>query len=724
MANSYNDFSNDAYTILKKATMASRKFYHTFCGTPHLFLSLFSFLREANVNQNERYIPVWSFMKNEFDKYGINGSTFKECFLKYFAEGVEPAPGSTFECTTDREYMSVVNNLKRKALQEERAQEVEDLIMELFSDKSFTLYTIISDIAGGDDKADTLYDAINRKFIKKVAREIADLEEISELTNLNKYVAEHPITAIGSDDPVSQIEMALSGRSINSAILVGPAGTGKTTFVYEFVQRVNEGNVPDHLKDLIIYQLDPASLIAGTKFRGEFEQKLTNIIDVVKTKPNVVLFIDEGHMLVNLGDSTDGSTSAGNIIKPYITRGELRMILATTNDEYTKHILPNKAFARRFHEVKINEPSKEETREILIGLLPVETEFFSREIQLELVDRIVDLANKYSLELANPAKSINMLELACAYSKVFEEKNTEVIVNDIIQSIRLKYDIYISENKYADTEASLSSYILGQDNPIKQICRNLKIVERNIVDKDRPLMSMMFCGSTGVGKTEACKIIARNFFGSENNLIKINCGEYSDQTATNKLTGASAGYIGYDEEPELISQIRQHPNSLVLFDEIEKAHPDVMKILLNILDSGEMTDNKGNHVSFRNAIIIFTTNLGCTHNTGKNVGMGVIKTVEDKDRNIMSAIKGFFTPEFLGRMDDIVMFNSLTNDIAETLIERYRKQYCEAADIDVQLNEDDIKAIIKDAKIETAGARGLKRAVRKQLVVAEERENA
>ena len=429
-------------------------------------------------------------------------------------------------------------------------------------------------------------------------------------------------------------------------------------------------------------------------------------------------------MLVNLGDSTDGATSAGNIIKPYITRGELRMILATTNDEYTKHILPNKAFARRFHEVKINEPSKEETREILIGLLPVETEFFSREIQLELVDRIVDLANKYSLELANPAKSINMLELACAYSKVFEEKNTEVIVNDIIQSIRLKYDIYISENKYADTEASLSSYILGQDNPIKQICRNLKIVERNIVDKDRPLMSMMLCGSTGVGKTEACKIIARIFFGSENNLIKINCGEFSDKTAVNKITGSAHGYVGFDNEPELISQIRQHPNSLVLFDEIEKAHPDVMKILLNILDSGEMTDNKGNHVSFRNAIIVFTTNLGCTHNTGKNVGMGVIKTVEDKDRNIMSAIKGFFTPEFLGRMDDIVMFNSLTNDIAETLIERYRKQYCEAADIDVQLNEDDIKAIIKDAKIETAGARGLKRAVRKQLVVAEERENA
>ena len=454
----------------------------------------------------------------------------------------------------------------------------------------------------------------------------------------------------------------------------------------------------------------------------DFEQKLTNIIEIVKTKPNVVIFVDEGHMLVNLGDSSDGATSAGNIIKPYITRGELRMILATTNDEYTKHILPNKAFARRFHEVKINEPTAEETREILIGLLPVETKFFSREIQLDLVDRIINLASKYSLELANPAKSINMLELACAYSKVFEEKNTEVIVNDIIQSIRLKYDIYISENKYADTQKELTTFLLGQDEPLKQVCRNLRVVERNIVDTDRPMMSMMFCGSTGVGKTEACKIIAKNFFGSEKNLIKINCGEYNDRTATNKLTGASAGYVGYDDEPELISQIRQHPNSLVLFDEIEKAHPDVMKILLNILDGGEMTDNKGNHVSFRNAIIVFTTNLGCTHTTGKNVGMGVVKTMEDKDRNIMSAIRGFFTPEFLGRMDDIVVFNSLTNDIAETLIERYRKQYCETADIDVQLNEDDIKAIIKDAKIETAGARGLKRAVRKQLVVAEERE--
>ena len=276
----------------------------------------------------------------------------------------------------------------------------------------------------------------------------------------------------------------------------------------------------------------------------DFEEKLMNIIDVVKEHPEVILFCDEGHTLVNAGGTSDGSQSAGNIIKPYITRGEIQLILCTTAEEYTKYILPEKAFARRFHEVKISEPTSAETMEILRGLLPVENKYFNRKIQEELLERIVYLSDKYTLDQANPAKAINMLELACAYSKVFEEKDEYVDVDAVINSIKLRFNIYISKDKLNDTEKDLKKEILGQEKPISQIMRDLKIVERGITDKDKPQISMLFCGATGTGKTETAKLIAKNFFGSEDSLIKVNCGELSSEMDVSKLTGASSGYVG------------------------------------------------------------------------------------------------------------------------------------------------------------------------------------
>lgn len=333
-----------------------------------------------------------------------------------------------------------------------------------------------------------------------------------------------------------------------------------------------------------------------------------NLLQIVKAHPEVVLFIDECHTFLKLGSGSDDAGGAGDIIKPYITRGELQLIMATTNEECTKYIDADKAFARRFHKVLIQEPSKEDMVEILTGILPVETEYFKKDIQTHLVDEIIELADKYTLDQANPAKAINMLELACAYAKVFEEKKSNVDLNDVIQSVKLKYAIYISDNKLKATHDELFNQLLGQDRALNQLCRDLSTVDKGLCDPEKPLFSMLLAGPTGTGKTASAKIIAKQYFGSEKNLVKINMSEYSSEMDVSKLVGASSGYIGYDDEPYLIKQVRQYPNSVVLFDECEKAHPSVWKVLLNILDEGEMTDNKGNRVSFRN-----TWEFSCTY---------------------------------------------------------------------------------------------------------------
>ena len=449
------------------------------------------------------------------------------------------------------------------------------------------------------------------------------------------------------------------------------------------------------------------------------EERVTNLLEVLKQNKNVILFIDEIHTLMNLGSGSDGSQSVGNLIKPYMTRGEISIIAATTSEEYTKYILPDKAFSSRFFEVKIQEPNNAEVKEILKGLLPVETEFFKKDIQLELVDRVIDLANKYTINDANPRKSIKMLELACAHAAVFEAEKKEVTIDNIIEAVRLSYNTYISKNKLEDTRRELFNTLLGQDKPLNQILRDLKLVDMGVIDEDRPLYSVLLAGSSGTGKTEACKIIAKNYFGSEENLIKVNCGEFGNETDATKLTGSSAGYVGYDDEPALIRSIRERPNALVLFDEFEKAHRNVQKVLLNILDTGEMKDNKGNRVSFKNAIIVFTTNLGCNKDTNKAVGSGLIKTVKDTSNQIEKAIQDFMSPEFLGRLDDIVYYNSLTDDIYNTLINRYLNDYNKRSGLNVSFDESDIKKIKEESKIETQGARGLRKAVRKQICEVE-----
>lgn len=719
-------YSEHLYSVLQKAGFQSKKYFQTFCGTPHLFLSMFAFL--ASNKEDERYANTYNVLKETLNKYNVNGQAFEKSFLQFCPKGEAPAEGEEFSINTDREYTKIADTLKRRAIKEKRSMEIEDLVLELFAEPSLMIRDIFNDITGSDSETEKMYQEVVKAFKVVAVPEIEELEQMEGiLTNLNKWVKDNPRTVIGGDSKVQKIEMGLSGRTLKNVVLLGPAGTGKTEFVYEFVQRIIKGDVPSQFKDKVVYQLDPSALIAGTKYRGDMEERLTNLLEILKEhKDKTILFIDEIHTLMNLGSGSDGSQSVGNLIKPYMTRGEISIIGATTSEEYTKYIIPDKAFSSRLFEVRIQEPSNDEVREILKGLLPVETEYFKKDIQLDLVDKVIELANKYTINDANPRKSIKMLELACAHAAVFEQDKKEVDVDNIIEAVKLSYNTYISKDKLEDTRKELFKTLLGQDAPLNQILRDLKLVDMGVVDLDRPLYSVLLAGPSGTGKTEACKIIAKNYFGSEENLIKIECGSLSDQTASNQLTGSSAGYVGYEDEPFLIKSIRERPNSLVLFDEWEKCHKDVQKVLLNILDTGEMKDNKGNRVSFKNAIIVFTTNLGCNKDTNKATGSGFIKTVKDTSNQIEKAIQDFMSPEFLGRLDDIVYYNALTDDIYNTLINRYLNDYNKRSGLNVSFDESDIEKIKEESKIETQGARGLRKAVRKQVcevIIREEEAN-
>jgi ATP-dependent Clp protease ATP-binding subunit ClpA len=486
--------SQEVEMISQQAGQIAIRNYQNWVGTPHLFLSTTMFLSKNK--DTERFAESYKMLTDILKEYNVKGEKFEEIFLILYP-GLDVG-GERFEVTWHEEGNAVRSQLKRDAIAQRRQMQVEDLIKVLFSDPSYKLRSILEELLGkSTQKVDEMSEKIVQAFnIVATKQEIDALEKIRELTNLNRYVKQHKPVIIGADNAVNQIQMALSGKSIRNAILVGPAGTGKTVSVYEFVNRINNKDVIKKFRDKIVYQLDPGSLVAGTRYRGDFEEKLMNIIKLVKENPEVILFIDEAHMMVKLGDA-EGAASGGNILKPYITRGELQMIWTTTDDEYQKHISKDKALERRFHKINISEPTKQETYQILKGVQPDIEAYFGRKGEDDLVRKVLDYSEKYTLDQANPAKAINMLELAFASSTVFNEDNEIVFTDDVRTAIKVKYDINIADNKTEATAKELKRVLLGQERPLNRVIENLRYIERGLVDPEKPLVSMVFAGPTG-----------------------------------------------------------------------------------------------------------------------------------------------------------------------------------------------------------------------------------
>ncbi|BED92350.1 MAG: chaperone ClpB [Candidatus Paraimprobicoccus trichonymphae] len=614
---------------------------------------------------------------------------------------------------------------------------------------------------------------INNNF-KKIKRKFLDVYCV----NLNKNALNKEIDlVVGREFEIERIIQILSRRTKNNPCLVGEPGVGKTAIAEALALRIVNNQVPFKLKNKEIYLLDLTSLVAGTQFRGQFENRIKNLIEEIKKDGNIILFIDEIHSLVGAGDS-EGSMNAANILKPALSRGKIQVIGATTFNEYRKYIEKDSAFERRFQQVKVLEPNVEKTKDILKGIKNYYENYHRVLVSDDIVNRIVVLSERYITERFLPDKAIDLLDESCAHTALKNKKleeydrlsseieklkseqenlvtpeekkdvdfrylteikynlnklgkkysnlkksvlNNYVTEQDVSEVIEIWTGIpatRIQENEFKkleNLEDNLKSKIIGQDKVIKKIVTAIKR-NRVQINPRRCPASFIFIGYTGVGKTELVKILSAELFDNPDTLIKVDMSEFMEKHSVSRIIGTPPGYVGYDESGQITEKVRQKPYSVVLFDEIEKAHPDVMNILLQVLDEGKITDSHGRTVNFENTIIIMTSNAGS--NNKDLVGFGKNQNELTKEK-ALKAISEFLRPEFISRVDEIVVFNKLTEKdfvkIAELILQEYKK-ILEERNINLEYDSKSTKFLAEKAiKDNKNGARDLRNLTRREV---------
>lgn len=609
----------------------------------------------------------------------------------------------------------------------------------------------------------------SNQSLKQTAQNVKlpNLEKFGkELTTKAVCIAFDPV--IARDKEIERLIQILSRRTKNNPCLIGEAGVGKTAIVEGLAQLIIKGEVPENLETKRIFMLDISQLLAGAKYRGDFEERLKNCIEEVVKAKNVILFIDEMHTLVGAG-AAEGAIDAANIIKPQLARGELQIIGATTFDEYKNYIEKDTALERRFQPIKVNEPSEENSIKILQGIAPKYEEHHKITITNEAIIAAVHMSQRYLSDRFLPDKAIDLIDEACARVRlkagtvnnnpnesinlfndyltgnitklIYTEKTkgenidikkqtkvsqNEITPNDIAEVISSWTGIPIASLTEEETkrllklEEVIGKRVIGQEEAIKSLSSAIRRSRVGLKDPNRPIGSFIFLGPTGVGKTELCKALAECLFATESAITRLDMSEYMEKHTVSKLIGSPPGYIGYNEGGQLTEKIRRNPYSIVLLDEIEKAHPDVFNILLQILEDGFITDSQGRKVSFKNTVIIMTSNLGAKKIIDKkNLGFTI---AENSEKNIKSEIIGElkqqFKPEFLNRIDDTIIFRSLDkNDIkkiAVKLLDELAKKVS-ALGITIVYSNESIEKIASDGFNTSYGARPLRRVISNEV---------
>ena len=629
---------------------------------------------------------------------------------------------------------------------------------------------LFSNLAGGMPKATDEGGDKNPKDKKKKLKFLNNY-----CTNLTQKAREGKLdNVVGRDKEISRVIHILSRRQKNNPCLIGEPGVGKTAIAEGIAQRIVGGDVPFHIKDKELYLLDLTALVAGTQFRGQFESRCKGLVEEVKEQGNVILFIDEVHTLVGTGDN-EGTMNAANILKPSLSRGEIQVIGATTFKEYRKYIEKDSALERRFQPVTVSEPTVEDTITVLKGIKQYYENFHRVKISDDMLRECAVLSERYINDRFLPDKAIDLLDEACACTSIrtpeieeFDALNEELkkhekLVEDYEQKSDPDYEIIAKEkgeilriqnrlkeveetlknvqvteediskvielwtgipaNKIAQTEydkikhlkEALSKRVIGQDEAVDKVAKAIKRTRVQLSKRRRPA-SFIFVGPTGVGKTELVKVLGEELFDATEPLIRVDMTEYMEKHSVSKLIGSPPGYVGYDDAGQLTEKVRRKPYSVILLDEIEKAHPDVMNILLQILDEGRINDSQGRSVSFENTVIVMTSNAG---STDRDTGVGFNKTDSDiaKDK-AMKALRDFLRPEFLGRIDEIVVFNPLTEEnfagIAGLMLDEM-KSPLEEKHISLRYTDEALKAIAHKAYGQKLGARDIRRVIRNEV---------
>ena len=636
---------------------------------------------------------------------------------------------------------------------------------------------------------------LQRAFEQFMTEEVSgeknvELGEISDFaTDLNERAKQGKIDpVIGRQTEIDRVIQILSRRNKNNPVLIGEPGVGKTAIAEGLAQRIINNDVPEILKNSHIISLNMSAVVAGTKYRGEFEERLKKVLDEVKKHDNWILFIDELHTLVGAG-ATEGSMDAANIMKPALARGELHCIGATTLKEYKKYIEKDAALERRFQPVKVGEPTVSDTIAILMGLRDRYEAFHKAKITDEAIKKAVELSSRYITDRFQPDKAIDVIDEASAkvrmeassapdelkqkeeeFSSLQKEKEEAVssqnfekaailrdqskklseeieklkeswkgadhehlvVTEDDIAEVVAKWTgIPLQNLKQKDSERllhledELHKRVIGQEEAVNSVAKAIRRARAGLKDPKRPIGSFLFLGSTGVGKTELARALAESMFGSEKNMIRFDMSEYMEKHEVSRLVGAPPGYVGYEEGGQLTDAVRRNPYSVILFDEVEKAHSDFFNILLQVLDDGRLTDGQGRTVDFTNAVIIMTSNLGSQILSNKDKTMGFLsgKSEGEKEfdkikKSIMEQVKIHFRPEFINRIDEIIVFHPLSKDnlteISKLLLKNVEKKL-ESLKLRIEITDKARDLLISKGTDFEYGARPLKRTIQKEI---------
>ena len=776
-----NLFTPSAKSVLALAQEQAKYFKHQAVGTEHLLLAL---TIEKNGIAN-KVLQQFSITEDDvreeierFTGYGTLDNVDKDTYLPYSPKAKDMLSVAGEEAKRLGATKIGTEHILLALLSDETILSSR-ILMNLNIDLSQARKVILRKLGVSENQDRRRANQRSRKTPEGTPTLDSLARDLTQLARDNRMDP-----TVGRDKEVKRVIQILSRRTKNNPVLIGEPGVGKTAIAEGLAQRIVAGDVPEDMQNKRLMALDMGSLVAGTKYRGEFEDRLKKVIEEIYNDGQVILFIDELHTLIGAGGA-EGAIDASNILKPALARGELQTIGATTLDEYQKYIESDAALERRFATVQVNEPTEDEAKQILLGLRSRYEDHHHVNITDEAVDEAVELSSRYISDRFLPDKAIDLMDEASAkvridkmattttvssdetkLSELSDEREAAILDQRFEEAARLrneelalrekieakpeaptdhKYQLEVTgedvaevvsewtgvpttqlekseQDRLINLEKVLHKRVVGQEEAVSAVSRAIRRARSGLKDPNRPIGSFMFLGPTGVGKTELAKALAEAMFGSEDNMIRVDMSEYMEKYSTSRLIGSAPGYVGYDEGGQLTEKVRQKPYSVVLFDEVEKAHPDVFNLLLQVLDDGFLTDSKGRRVDFRNTILIMTSNLGATTlRDEKTVGFGAEDKADDYEAmadTIRQSLKNAFRPEFLNRIDEVVIFHSLNKEelhqivklMARTLLQRIADQ-----GIQVKITPAAIDVVAGAGFDPEYGARPIRRALQTQI---------
>ncbi|WP_276862145.1 ATP-dependent Clp protease ATP-binding subunit [Anaerococcus tetradius] len=761
--------NNRLNRLTSQARRESYSLNHDYIGSEHLLLAL---------------MKTGSIANKALEKSGANYDLFRSIVINNIGRGTCQRPATEFS----KNVRDIFERARQIAMKRKSSMaSEEDVLLSIINDDDS--FTNLMFLLSGIDKniiANNLENML-REVYKANASSSEFSENVSKFTNnLNDLAKAGKIDpVIGRDDEIERLIQILMRRRKNNPILIGAPGVGKTAIAEGLAQRIVDEDVPKIIKDKIILSLDLASMIAGSKYRGDFEDRLKKLFEELEKRDDVILFIDEFHMVLGAGAS-EGSMDAANILKPILARGEIQIMGATTIDEYRKHVEKDSALSRRMQPIQVDEPSLDDSRKIIEGLKDKYETHHGVEIREDAIKAAVELSDRYITDRFLPDKAIDLIDESCAKLRIraYQEEGEASSNKDFLEDLLIKkekavrdqdfetaaelrdkinqakFDLEIEKEKekenkdklfiayddiasvvakwskvpvekltedekekYSRLDKELKMTVIGQKDAIDSVARSIKRARVGLKDPKKPIGSFIFVGPTGVGKTYLAKTLAQDLFGSVDKLIRIDMSEYMEKFAVSRLVGSPPGYVGYEEGGQLTEAVRTNPYSVVLFDEIEKAHPDVFNLLLQILDDGRLTDGQGRTVDFKNTIIIMTSNVGVRSlSTTKTIGFELEdekKINEERTKDIIQkAIKDSFAPEFINRLDQVIMFKPLgekeIEEITGLMLEKTKERLNEI-DLDINYDQKLVKLLAKEGFDPEYGARPLERHITKMI---------